>query len=139
MVSSKFKQCMHSTCNLRQNWKDGHYQSRDTITEEINKQSKNWMISLLTKMQWERSFTNLDFLEKAGTFHSINIFVYYFYFYFFYFRIGLTKTIFYQNKRNYKAKTLWQIYYYEKILQTANCKINYHLGFFISNKRGLIL
>ena len=27
----------------------------------------------------------------------------------------------------------------EKILQTANCMINYHLGFFISNKGSLTL
>ena len=27
----------------------------------------------------------------------------------------------------------------EKILQTANCMINYHLGFLISIKRGLTL
>ena len=51
MVSNKFKQCMHSTCNLRQNGKDGHDQSRGAIIEEINKQSKNWIISLATKMQ----------------------------------------------------------------------------------------
>ena len=99
MVSNKFKQCMHSTCNMRQNGKDGHYQSRNTIIEEINKQSKNWIISLLTKMQWERSFTNLGFLEKAGTFHSVIIFVYYFYFYFFYFTIRFDKNYFLSKQK----------------------------------------
>ena len=41
----------------------GHYQSGDALLEEINKNAKKWIIGVPTKVQWEKSFRNLDTLE----------------------------------------------------------------------------
>ena len=75
MIPNEVKQCMHSTFSMSRNRKDGHYQGGDAIIEEINKQSKKWIIRVPTEMQWQRSFRTLDVLEEVGVFQSTNILV----------------------------------------------------------------
>ena len=60
---------------MSRNGKDGHYQGGNAIIEKINKQGKKWIIGVPTEMQWQKSFRNLDILEKVVMFESINILV----------------------------------------------------------------
>ena len=64
----------YSSLVLSRTGRSGHYQSRDTVIEEINKEAKRDLVGVPTETQWKRSFRNLDMmntlraktLENAG-------------------------------------------------------------------------
>ena len=65
----------YSSLALSRTGRSGHYQSGDSVIEEINKEAKRDLVGVLNETQWKISFRNMDMMNilPAKTLEDVGV------------------------------------------------------------------